>query len=220
MPWKPLDGDKFPTLGFHVADQMTEFLVTPNAGDGEPTPFMPTREQLEFLVRLYQLDPITGARVKHRGVLKRPRGWGKSPFVGGVMISEALFEVVPDGWDADGQPVAKPWSAVRTPLVLVTATTEEQTTNTWHPLLEMLRGGSAADYFDCDPMDSFVALSSGGRIEPRTSAARSVISKGCAYRRRIPRPDRGMGARQWRRPVRPDASQQRHEAGRHHNRDA
>jgi hypothetical protein len=28
MPWRPLDGETFPTLGFHVADQMAEYLDT------------------------------------------------------------------------------------------------------------------------------------------------------------------------------------------------
>jgi len=171
MPWKPLDGEAFPSLGWHVADQMAEFLAAPARVEYEP--FEVTREQLEFLVRLYELDPATGKRVKHRAVLQRPRGWGKSPFLAGIGIAEALFEVVPDGWDAFGQPVAKPWASVLTPLVLVTAVSEEQVKNTWQPLLEMLRDGPAVDEFGLDPMDTFVSLRS-GRIEPRSSSARSA----------------------------------------------
>jgi hypothetical protein len=48
---------------------------------------------------------------------------------------------VPDGWDAAGQPVGKPWSTMLTPLVHIAAVSEEQTNNTWQPLLEMLREG-------------------------------------------------------------------------------
>lgn len=178
MPWRPQDGELFPSLGWHVADQMAEYLATPDGGDDsvvndEVKPFEVTREQLEFLVRLYEIDPATRERVKHRGVLQRPRGWGKSPFLAGIGIAEALFDVNCDGWDADGQPVGRPWSRTRTPLVLITAVSEEQTANTWTPLLEMLRGGSAVDEFRLDPMDTFVALEH-GRIEPRTSAARSA----------------------------------------------
>lgn len=171
MPWKPLDGDDFPTLGWHIADQMTEYLARPDCGEYEP--FMPTQEQTNFLVRLYELDPVTGQRVKHRGVLSRPRGWGKSPFLGAIAIAEAMFDVRFGGWDAAGQPVGVPWHRERTPLVLVTAVTDEQTDNTWSPVLEMLRNGSAVDEFRVNPMDTFVALDR-GRIEPRTSSARSA----------------------------------------------
>lgn len=175
MPWKPLDeADLFPTLGWLVSEQMSEFLGRPDAGDDEQDlAFVPTVEQQEILNELYRLDPVTGRRLRHRSVIQRPRGWGKSPFVAGIMIAEAMFDVVPAGWDADGQPVAKPWSLVRTPYVAIAAVTEEQTRNTWGPLLEMLRNGSAVDEFDCDPMDSFVALRR-GRIQPITASPNSI----------------------------------------------
>lgn len=174
MPWVPQFEGDFPTLGWQVADQMAEYLGRPDAGDDEQAdPFIVTREQQDYLNELYRLDPITCKRVIHRSVMMRPRGWGKSPFVGGIMIAEGLFEVVPDGWDADGQPVAKPWSKVRTPYVAIAAVTEEQTKNTWEPLLEMLRNGSAPDEFNCDPMDSFVALER-GRIAPITASPLSI----------------------------------------------
>jgi hypothetical protein len=172
LPWIPLDDDdEFPTLGYDVADWMTEFLLRPDAEDAEP--FVPTQEQIDFLVRLYELDPTTGKRVKHRAVLSRPRGWGKSPFVAAICCVEAMGPVLCDGWDADGQPVGVPWSRYRTPLVQVTATTDDQTDNTWIPLLEMLRGSPAEDEYGVDAMDSFVALRR-GKIETRTSSATSV----------------------------------------------
>lgn len=174
MPWVPqFDGD-FPTLGWSVADQMAAHLGRPDAGDDDVfDPFVLTVEQQEFLNELYRLDPATGKRLIHRAALIRPRGWGKSPFVAGIMIAEAIFDVVPDGWDAEGQPVGKPWSKVRTPYVAIAAVTEEQTKNTWEPLLEMLRQGDAVDEFELDPMDSFVALRR-GRIQPITSSPNSI----------------------------------------------
>lgn len=171
MPWKPLGDEKFPSLGWHVADQMAEFLAAPARVEYEP--FLVTREQLQFLVDLYEIDPSTGKRVKNQAVLQRSRGWGKSPVLGGVGIAEALFEVVPDGWDANGQPVARPWSTILTPTVLIAAVSEEQVRNTWQPMLEMLRDGPAVDEFDIEPMDTFIALPK-GRIEPRASSARAV----------------------------------------------
>jgi len=174
MPWKPQGPGDFPTLGWLVADQMAAYLGRPDAGDDEQVePFIVTREQQDALNEIYRLDPVTGRRVVHRAAVMKPRGWGKSPFVGAVMIAEAMFEVVPDGWDASGQPVGKPWSTVRTPYVAIAAVTEEQTRNTWDPLLEMLRNGSAPDEFGCDPMDTFVALRRGS-IRQITSSPNSA----------------------------------------------
>ncbi|KEP72450.1 terminase, partial [Microbacterium sp. SUBG005] len=93
------------------------------------------------------------------------------PFVGGIMIAEGIARA--RWWDADGQPVGKPWSKVRTPYVAIAAVSEEQTKNTWEPLLEMLRQGSAPDEFNLEPMDSFVALER-GRIVPITSSATTI----------------------------------------------
>jgi len=163
MPWRPLDGELFPTLGYHVADQMAEFLD-----------YVVTREQLEFLVRFHEIDPRSCTRVKRRAVIQRARGWGKSPFLAANGISEAMFEVVPAGWDAEGQPVARPWIDYKDVInVPVTATSEDQVRNTWQPLLDMARSDSLVNSFDVDPMDSFITIP-GGRIEPRTSGGRSI----------------------------------------------
>lgn len=173
MPWKPLHEEDYPTLGWHVADQMSAYLAAPDRGEYEA--FVPTLEQQEYLNELYRLDPSTGRRIRKRSVISRARGWGKSPVLAAIACAEALFEVVPTGWDAQGQPVAKPWLDIRTPLVLVTAVTEDQVAFTWQPLLEMLRNGPAVDEFDIDPMDSYVDLGRGA-IERRTLSPRS--SKG------------------------------------------
>lgn len=172
MPWCPLDeDDRFPTLGYDVADWMTEFLLMPDTD--ELIPFVPTQEQIEFLVALYEIDPATKKRVKHRGVYSRPRGAGKSPFVAAIGCVEAMGPVLCDGWDAEGQPVGMPWTRRRTPLVQVVATTDDQTGNTWDALLEMLRGSPAQDEYELDVMDSFVGMRR-GKIETRTSSATSV----------------------------------------------
>lgn len=172
MPWQPLDEyDEFPTLGYDVADWMTSYLLQPDIDDS--IPFVPTQEQLDFLVDLYEIDPQTCKRVKSRAVLSRPRGWGKSPFLAAICCVEAMGPVLCDGWDADGQPVGIPWARRRTPLVQVTATTDDQTANTWTPLLEMLRGSGAEDEYGVEAMDSFVTMRR-GKIEKRTSSATSV----------------------------------------------
>ena len=102
MPWQPIDeDDEFPTLGYDVADWMMEFLLMPDRDEDseEHIPFVPTQEQIEFLARLYELNPDTGRRVKQRAVLSRPRGWGKSPFLAAICCAEAMAPVLCDGWD-------------------------------------------------------------------------------------------------------------------------
>lgn len=63
-----------PTLGYECLDWLTENLARPELDEYEP--FVPTREQAEFMLRFYELDPITGKRKIRRGVISRPRGWG------------------------------------------------------------------------------------------------------------------------------------------------
>lgn len=172
MPFKPSNEHDFPTLGWGVIDWMTQYLARPDCADYEP--FIPYAEQEDFLLRYYEIDPSTGKRKIHRGVISRPRGWGKSPFVAAICAVEALGPVLFDGWDAAGQPVGKPWSSIRTPLVQVAAVSEEQTKNTWDALQEMLAGPYLYDdYPGLEPLGGHINLPR-GRIAPIASSARSV----------------------------------------------
>jgi hypothetical protein len=173
MPWKPSTADEVPTLGYYAVDWIQEYLAAPDRTEYEP--YLLTLEQVEFTLRFYELHPLTGQRIYRRGVLSRARGWGKSPFLSSLAILEGLADIVPDGWDADGQPVGKPWSAVRTPLVQVSAVSEKQTQNSWTPLLEMLHEDAPVfdDYAGLEPLSGFVNLPH-GRIEPITSSSSSV----------------------------------------------
>ncbi|MBM4498245.1 hypothetical protein GS982_02240 [Rhodococcus hoagii] len=174
MPWKPSVPGEIPTLGYEVLDWISDMLAAPDRADYEP--FVPYREQEDFILRWYALDPVTGRRTYNRGVLGRPRGWGKSPLLAALACVEALGPVVPAGWDANGQPVGRPWADLRTPLVQLAAVSEDQTRNTWAPVLEMLR--EEAPVHDhvrgLDPMESFVALPNRGRMEQVTSSARTI----------------------------------------------
>ncbi|WP_275462072.1 terminase [Streptomyces noursei] len=172
MPWRgPSYRGELPTLGWQVLDWMMEMLAAPDRAEYEP--FTPTQEQAEFVIGYYELNPATGRRRYRRGLLSRPRGWGKSPLLAALACAEALGPVVPDGWDANGEPVGVPWERVRTPLVQIAAVSEDQTKNTWLPLLEMLRLGPVLDeYPSLEPLDTFVNLPR-GRIEQVTSSATS-----------------------------------------------
>lgn len=75
---------EMPTLGYLALDWMTAYLSRPTVT--YDAPFQPTREQAEFLLKWYQLDPITGERTYRRGVIQRSKGWGKA---------ESLDNVIP-----------------------------------------------------------------------------------------------------------------------------
>lgn len=173
MVFRPEFPGDYPTLGFGVLDWMIENLAMPDRMDYEP--FMPTQEQAEFVLRFYELDPITGRRVIRRGVISRPRGWGKSPFLSAIGIAEGMAEVIFDGWDANGKPVGKPWSTVQQPLIVVAAATEEQTFNAWTPLLDMLTGHAPIhdNYMGLEPMEAQVNLPY-GKIMPVAMSTNST----------------------------------------------
>lgn len=169
MPWKPLIPGEFPSLGDIVLDWIEEYLAAPDRTEYEP--LILTDEQQRFVQHFYRLDPVTGDRRYRRAVWSRPKGHGKSPLLAAIGAAEALAPVVPAGWDADGRPVGKPWAEVRTPWVQFAAVSEDQTRNSWGPLLEMLREGSLTDdYPGVEPLETFVNLPK-GRIEFVTSSA-------------------------------------------------
>jgi len=178
MPFVPSFAGEVPTLGFIAIDWIHSYLAHPDMPDPDfevYEPFRLYREQAEFILRWYEIDPITGKRKYHRGVFGRSRGWGKSPILGALAILEAIGPCVFDGWDAYGQPVAREWSTIRTPLVHVAAVSETQTANTWTPILGMLRANAPIhDDYDIEPMQTFVSLPNHGKIEAITANARTV----------------------------------------------
>lgn len=170
MPWKPEFPGEFPTLGWLMLDWYTDMLAQPDCPDYRP--LVLTREQAQFILNFYRLDPMTGKRVYRRAVFSRAKKYGKSPMMGAMGIGEALGPVLFDGWDANGRPVGRPWAEVRTPWVQFAAVNEDQTRNAFDPVLEMIRQGPIMDYYVVDPMETFVALEK-GRIEYLTAAGTS-----------------------------------------------
>lgn len=125
-----------------MADWLEAYLRLPT---GEP--FIPTDEQLEKLVRWYALHPRTGRRIHRRGQDMEAKGKGKSPLWAGVSAVELAGPAVFDGWDADGEPVGRPWLS---PWCQIAAVSEEQTDNTYGALYEMLQLSPAADDLGLD----------------------------------------------------------------------
>lgn len=171
MPWRPNEPGEVPTLGWSLIDWFSANLNSPDDADGRPLQL--TREQEDFVAAWYAIDPQTGRFRYRRGLIGRARGWGKSPFLGALAIAEGLAEVVFDGWNADGQPVGRPWARSRTPLVHVSAVSEAQTANTWTSMLEMLEGPVIDNYWGLEPLGTFINLPV-GKIERITSSSRTI----------------------------------------------
>ena len=151
---------------------MADNLIVPD-GPAAGDPLILTRDQAAFVLRLYEISPATGMRIRRRAVFSRAKSSGKSPLVAGLALAEALAPVVPAGWDAEGQPVGKPWAELGfKPKVQIVAVSEAQTINTWEPLLGMAREGPVARNYRIDPMETFVVVPR-GRIEFVTSNSTS-----------------------------------------------
>lgn len=178
MPWRGPDQDNaWPTLGYEVADWIESHLVIPD-GYCKGEPYRLTNEQLRFILHYYRLLehaapwPAPDAFAYYGAQFRRSQKHGKDPMGAALLWAEALGPTKFDGWDADGEPVGRPYP---TPLIACLGTSEEQTDNTWRPLLAMARGGPLADLPGLDVGETRVTLPGGGKIEPVTCSARARL---------------------------------------------
>jgi hypothetical protein len=183
VPWRgPERPGEFPSLGYLVADLIEAKCAIPD-GPHAGQPFLLTDEMLTFLLWHYRLKPNARAGMAPSSAwwfprgsqLVRPQKWGKGPFSAAIVCAECDGEgpVLFDGWDADGEPVGRPWE---TPHFQITAVSEDQTDNVWRALLPMIElGAIAADMPDTG--ETRINLPSGGLIEPVTASARSRLGQ-------------------------------------------
>lgn len=150
--WRPSFPGQVCSLGYLLIEWAEAYLPSPR---DEDAPFDFTDEQARHVVAMYQLDPVTGARLYRRVHEEQPKGWGKSPFAGAVALMEFAGPVCFAGWDADGQPVGVGYGSRGrpSPWVQVAAVSEAQTANTWVGMygLLMSRRGGVADALGIDP---------------------------------------------------------------------
>ena len=179
MPWRgPRHPGEFPTLGFLVGGWIQSHCVIPD-GDYAGQPYMLTDEMWRFLAFHFRLQPEAAsgdrsmAYVYRRSQLVRPQKWGKGPFSAAMICVESVGPALFDGWDAAGEPVGRPWP---TPLIQVTANSEDQTENVYRALTPMIQLGPLADVIP-DTGETRINLPGGGRIDPVTSKARSRLGQ-------------------------------------------
>ncbi len=174
MPWRgPEVPGEFPTLGYLVADWIEANCAIPDR-ELVGNSFLLTDEQLNFVLNFYRLDPDTGQFFHHRGgQLTRPQKWGKGPLSAAMICAEAAGPVLFDGWDAGGEPVGRPWA---TPVIQVTAVSEDQTDNVYSVLLPMIELGALHAEVD-DTGLGRINLPNGGHIRPVTASGRSRLGQ-------------------------------------------
>ena len=154
------------SLGFQVDQWCREYLRQPDGPDaGSPWRFTP--EQLSFLWRLYAVDD-RGRWMWNRAVLRRAKGWGKSPFMAAVALAELCGPTRFGGWDANGEPVGIP---VPLPWVQLAGVSEKQTDNTMSMVLAMVGESPIVDQYGLDPGITRVFVRGGGKLEPITASA-------------------------------------------------
>lgn len=184
MPWRgPDDNQAYPTLGYLVGEWIEGHLRIPD-GYRMGEPYLLTDEMWRFLLRYYRLYehaepwPAPDAQYYFGGQLRRSQKWGKDPFGGAIAWAEALGPTRFDGWDADGEPVGAPYPS---PLIFCLGVSEDQTANTWLPLLAQARLGPLADLSGLDVGETRILLPGGGRMEPVTTSAKARLGAPCTY---------------------------------------
>lgn len=154
------------SLGPLVFQWCQEYVRQPDGPDaGERWQFTP--EQIRFLHYLYAVDE-RGRFLWSRSVLRRAKGWGKSPLMAALALAELCGPVRFDGFDARGAPVGIPASL---PWVQIAGVSEKQTNNTMSMVLAMIAESPIVDDYGLDPGLTRVFTAEGGRLEPITASA-------------------------------------------------
>jgi hypothetical protein len=167
---------EFPTLGYEVLDWLTAYLPSP-ADDTKPLTL--TNEQARIILNWYRLDPTSGRFIHRRGSLEMAKGWGKSPLVAALAICDFAGPALFDGWDANGEPVARPWGTGDDPApwVQIAANSEDQSENTYGAIFAYLtaRDGKIGDTLGIDFGRTRLFLKNvpGSKLEPVTASAGS-----------------------------------------------
>lgn len=216
MPWiGPSQPGEFPSLGYILTEWIEAHCVIPDGFNiGEP--FLLSDEQYAFIVNHYRLRPdiefnptsplLASAFRYRRSQLVRAQKWGKNPLVAAMICGESVGPVLFAGWAVGGEtwdcrdhgcgcgwvyvyepgePMAMPWP---TPLIQITATSEEQTDNTYAALRPMIDRGPLAQVIP-KTGEQFIRLPGGGRIDTVTSSATSRLGQRVTF---VPQDETGL----------------------------
>lgn len=185
----------FPTLWI-VPDWIEAHCIVPDR-DRKGDPFEMYDWQLWCTVNHYRVKPtarvgqLAPAFFYRRSQVVAPQKIGKGPWSASIVAAEAVGPVVFDGWAAggevydcrsygcgcgwvyeyeQGEPMGRPWA---TPLIQITATSEDQTDNIYRPLQSMVRYGPLGGQMKVT--EGFIRLPNDGRVDVVTSSAQSRL---------------------------------------------
>jgi hypothetical protein len=188
----------FPTL-FVAGDWVTAHCIVPD-GFMKGDPFKLVDWQLWSLLNFYRVRPearvgqLAPAFHYRRSQIVLPQKAGKAPYTAGHVCVEAVGPALFAGWAEGGetwdcrdygcgcgwsyeyQPdeaMGMPWP---TPLIQITATSEEQTDNIYDALRPMIDDGPLHDLIP-KTGEEFIRLPNKGRIDVVTSSARSRLGQ-------------------------------------------
>lgn len=199
------------SLGPLVASWIEQHCVVPDRLD-QGNPFVLYDEQLTFIDSHYELKPtakrgqLAPAFRYRRSLLVRPQKWGKGPLTAAQICAEGVGPVLFAGWAAGGEvydcrhygcgcgwiyeyepgePMGMPWP---TPLIQVTALSEEQTGNIYDALRPMIDRGPLSVLIP-KTGEEFIRLPNGGRIDTVTSSAQSRLGQRVTF---VPQDEVGL----------------------------
>lgn len=172
--------------------------------------------QLEYLSNFYlvrsgavfdPLNPVLGpAFVYRRGLMVGPQKLGKGPLTAAHICLEGVGPALFAGWAVGGEvyecsdfgcgcgwfyvyeigePMGMPWP---TPLIQITALSEEQTDNIYGALRPMIEFGPLSDVIR-KTGEEFIRLPGGGRVDTVTSSARSRLGQRVTF---VPQDEVGL----------------------------
>lgn len=154
------------TLGWQILEWGSMMLAHPD-GESLGERWVYSDEQAEFILWFYAVDE-NGRFIYRKGVLERPKGWGKSPLLAAICCTEFMGPVDFAGWDNNGDPVGK---MAPTPLVQIAAISDSQAENTYALCREMLSNGQISEVYP--EMQVMLSKSTfpGGRILEKVTAS-------------------------------------------------
>jgi hypothetical protein len=124
------------TLGWQILKWIKENLLADEVDEhGKPMPFIPTFEQMRFILWWYAID-ARGRFVYREGVLQRLKGWGKDPLAAVIAAVELVGPCRFMGWTTRrrpdlglevGDPIAKSHPRA---WIQIAAVSKDQTKNT------------------------------------------------------------------------------------------
>jgi hypothetical protein len=180
-------------------DWMEAHCVIPD-GDLRGEPFLLGDEQLRFVANHYrvrqtaQVGQLASAFRYRRSQLVRSQKWGKSPLICAFCCIEGVGPTVFDGfaeggelydcrtfgcgcgWTYEYEP-GEPMGRLRsTPLIQITATSEDQTDNTYGALRPMIELGPLSEVIP-HTGEEFIRLPGDGRIDVVTSKGNSRLGQ-------------------------------------------